>query len=180
MKLLIVLASLVATTAAAHADPTGYVETDVMLGGASPVIGPNMLGSVAGGRQLAPGVWAHGQLTAGPAADDQGSGKNLQARAGVEGHACVQSAILCGVMGADLGVQHGTWTRQDGMESEQLTALVIVPHVGLDVGGRNLRARLGLELDEALLGRHQTSYAPTTDVSGTIGVELAAGVAYQW
>jgi hypothetical protein len=180
MKVHAIVTSLLATTAIAHAEPTRYVQTDLMIGGAAPVAGPNLLGAVEGGYQLTPGLWGHGELSAGPAGDDQGSGSNSQARAGVEGRACFDGRVLCGVLGGDLGVQHGTWTRSDGMENEHVTALVLVPRIGVDAGGRNLRARLGIELDEALYGRHQMSYAPTIDVKGTMGLELAAGVAYQW
>src|SRR5579863_3725354 len=92
MKTTVVLASLLVTTLAAahlaHADgeatPTRYLQTDVMIGGSAPVAGPNLLGAVSAGYLATPNVWLRGELAGGPAADDQGGGSNVQARAGVE------------------------------------------------------------------------------------------------
>ncbi len=173
--------ALLAIASAAHADPTRYLETDVMIGGATPVVGPNILGAVSGGYLLRPNLWGHAEVAAGPAADDQGTGSNWQARAGLEARACTASGVACALAGLDAGVLHGQWTRQDMPdEYERVTAAVLVPRLGFDLGGRSLRARVELEIDEAIAGSHVTSFMPPTTPGGTIGVELAAGAAYQW
>ena len=181
MKASLVVTSLVAMTAAAHAEPTRYVQTDVMLGGSAPVVGPNLLGSVSAGYLLTPEVWAHGELAGGPAMDDQGGGSNVQAHAGVETRGCSAGRTVCAMVGVDAGVLRGSWVSHDsqGMR-EDVTAGVIVPRVGVDAGGRQVRARLGLEIDEAFAGTHTSSSTDTSRATGTVGAELSAGVAYQW
>ena len=172
---------LFATTRIAEAEPTQYVQVDAMIGGAAPVGGPNLVGAVEGGYRLAPSWWAHGEVAGGLAADDQGGGTTAQLRGGVETRSCSASSLVCGVFGLDLGALRGTWTSSDSAgASEHVVALVAVPRVGIDVGGTHVRARAGIEFDEALAGRHTSSFAPTTTPTGTIGFELAAGMAYQW
>ncbi len=179
MNKLVIGSLLVAS--AAHADPTSYVQTDVMIGGATPVTGPNLLAAVSGGYLLAPYLWAHTEVASGVAGDDQGSGTSSQARGGVEARGCTASGIACAIAGVDAGVLYGTWTKQ-GMPSdyEHVIAGVIVPRLGVDIGGGHWRGRLGLELAEAFAGSHTSSFAAPYTPRGTVGFELAAGAAYQW
>lgn len=177
MRALILVAAL---ATAAHAEATHYVEADAMIGGATPVAGPNLLGAVSVGYQFSPSVWAHGEVSAGAAADDQGSGSNQQVRGGVETRACSSGGAACFMVGIDVGVLHGQWRSHDDASSERVTAGVAVPRFGIDVGGSTVRARLGLEVDEAFAGTHASSFAASTTASGTVGVELSAGVAYLW
>jgi len=182
MKASLVFASLVTMTAAAHAEPVRYVQTDVMLGGSAPVVGPNLLGSVSAGHLLTPGLWAHGELAGGLAADDQGGGSNVQAHAGVETRGCTAGRAVCAMVGLDAGVLRGSWMSHEsqGMR-EDVTAGVIVPRFGIDAGGQRVRARLGLEIDEAFAGKRTSSYdTSSSSPAGTVGAELSAGVAYQW
>lgn len=178
MRLVLLATIFVAT--AVHAEPARYVQTDLMVGGTAPDVGPNLLAGLAVGVRVAPNLWARGELAGGPAADDQGGGTASQLRAGIEARGCTTTGVACAIAGADLGGQRGTWTSHDMMENETLDALVVIPRVGVDAGGRTWRGRLGLEIDESLYGRHFSSYAPADTRTGAIGFELAAGVAYQW
>jgi hypothetical protein len=180
MKLPIIFAALAVTTAAAHADPTSYVQTDVMIGAATPVGGPNLLGAVSGGYLLVPHLWAHAEAVGGVGADDQGGGTHTQIRGGVETRACSTSGIACASAGVDAGVLHGTWVKHDMSEYEHVTAGVIVPRLGLDAGGTHWRGRFGIELAEAFAGSHTSSYAMPSTPLGTVSFELSTGVAYQW
>ena len=59
----------------------------------------------------------------------------------------------------------------------------MIPRIGIDLGGDTLRARLVVEADTALVEHATTTTDMTTTTRsqrGIIGVELAAGVAYQW
>ena len=178
---MLLVVGLFATTGIAEAEPTQYVQVDAMIGGATPVVGPNLLGAVEGGYRLTSVWWVHGEVGGGPAADDQGKGTNAQLRGGIEARSCTRSNVLCGMLGLDLGAFRGTWSSSDASgETEHVVSLVAVPRVGIDFGGSHVRGRAGIELDEALAGDHMSSFAPTTMTNGTIGLELAAGVAYQW
>ena len=64
-----------------------------------------------------------------------------------------------------------------------MNALVAIPRFGFDIGGRNLRARMGLELDVALAAERDVNSGAgnTTATSpGIVGIEMNGGVAYQW
>jgi hypothetical protein len=174
MKALLVL---VAATAVARAD--NYVQVDGSVGVAAPVAGYNaMLGVEAGHRLLDP-LWAHGEIGAGLAADDQGNGTNMLVRAGVELHGCATPRV-CGITGLDLGYQHGTWASRQDMSTEASNALVAIPRVALDLGiGVQTRIRVGIELDAALAGMHESG----VEIAGhrtLIGAELFTGVARTW
>lgn len=178
MRLVTLVTLFVATTA--HAEPARYVQTDLMIGGTAPDVGPNLLGGLAVGVRIAPSVWARGELAGGPAADDQGGGSASQLRGGIEARGCTTTNVLCAIAGADLGGQRGTWTSHDMTQHETIDALVVVPRVGVDAGGGTWRGRLALEIDESVYGRHYASFASPDTRTGVIGFELAAGVAYQW
>ena len=177
-------------------EPENYLAVSMMFGAAEPVYdGYNVMAAVDGGYRITELWWARAGVGYGTSVDRFGQhvpngGRNGLVRGGVEARWCA-AAFLCGIAGADLGVQHGTWsgrvyspTVTDGViESTTETAFVVVPRIGLDVGGDRVRARIAIEADTALV-EHATT---TTDMmtssqprTGVIGIELAAGVAFQW
>lgn len=161
---------------------TTYVQGDLMVGIAAPVAGFNaMLGAEGGLHWIGP-VWGHAELSIGPAADDQGTGYNSQVRAGLEARTCTRLGLVCVVGGLDLGGQHGAWgmSPTQGMSSETFTGLVAIPRVLLDVGGRALRFKLGIEADELIVGTGYHSHIGIGRGIGVVGNELVSGLAYQW
>ena len=190
MNRIVLVAALLAAPVA-HAEPTQWVAASLMFGAAEPVSdGYNAMAGVDAGYRLTDLVWAHAGVAYGPSIDRFGQhvpngGRNGLVRGGAVARWCA-GTVVCGEAGVDLGVQHGTWsgtvyspTAINGTvdEVDTDTALVAIPRIGLDVGGESLRARLGLEADAALAA---TSTGMTTRAQGIIGIELAAGVAYQW
>jgi hypothetical protein len=177
--------AIAAETTTVEAKPSRYVQAGFMVGAAAPVVAPNLLAAVDGGFRLAEGpVWLHTAVSWGATGDDQGPGSNLQLRAGIEGRTCWWRDRTCTVGGVDAGYQRGRWSdRDDPTHHESLNALVAIPRLGFDMGGRNVRARVGLELDVALLAQRDVS-AATGNTSGTspglVGLEMNAGIAYQW
>lgn len=157
-----------------------------MLGAARPVAALNLMAALEGGWRLGDGpAWLHAAATWGATGDDQGPGSNLQLRGGLEGRACLWSGAACGVGGVDAGFQSGHWSDRDApARNESSEALVAIPRAGLDLGGRNWRARMGLELDYGVLARRErnpvTAGFPSGASSGLVGVEANAGLAYQW
>lgn len=172
-------------TATAPAQPSRYVQAGVMVGAAAPVIAPNLMAAFDLGVRLTDGpIWLHTAVTWGSSGDDQGPGSNLQLRAGIEGRACWWRDRTCTVGGIDAGYQHGSWSdRNDPTHNESIDAFVAIPRFGFDLGGRTLRARIGLELDVAMAAQRELG-SPTGNTSetspGIIGIEANAGVAYQW
>ena len=177
-------------------EPTRSVAASLMFGAAEPVYdGYNVMLAVDGGLRMTDLLWARAGLGYGTSVDRFGQhvpngGRNGLARAGLEARWCA-GVILCGLAGADLGVQHGAWAGRvysptviDGVvESTTDNALVVIPRIGIDLGGDTLRARLVVEADTALVEHATTTTDMTTTTRsqrGIIGVELAAGVAYQW
>jgi hypothetical protein len=193
-----VLAPLLIASAvrAGPVEPSHYAGGSLMFGASEPVDnGYNVMLAGDAGYRLTGLLWARGGLGYGTSIDRFGQhvpngGRNAVARAGLEARWCAGS-ILCGLAGADLGVQHGTWndsaynevTFKDIPRSTTETALVAIPRVGVDFGGTSLRMRVALEADTAIVGRATATTAmasSTTSETGLIGIELAAGVAYQW
>lgn len=166
------------------AAPRGYVQAGLMFGAAAPVTAPNLMTALEGGLRLGNGPgWVRAAAAWGGTGDDQGPGSNLQLRAGFERRGCWWHDAACGVGGLDAGYQRGHWAdRNDPFRNESSNALVVIPRLGVDLGGRSLRARLGLELDYGLLTQREVN--PATDnkyiVSRIVGVEANAGIAYQW
>jgi hypothetical protein len=63
------------------------------------------------------------------------------------------------------------------------SAVEAIPRFGLDVGGGSLRARIGIEIDYALVAsqtRQSYSGGMSRVSPGLVGLELGAGIAYQW
>ena len=157
-----------------------------MMGVATPVVGLNLMAAFDGGLRLRDSdAWLHAAVSYSGVGDDQGPGSNGQLRAGFEGRACVWNGAACGLDGIDVGYQRGRWAdREDASHNESSDALVAIPRFGLDLGGKNLRARIGIEIDWAIVAwrARQSATGGKSDVSpgSLVGVELGAGVAYQW
>jgi hypothetical protein len=184
MKSMLVVAVLLVGSIA-HAESTRYVEGGAMIGAGAPGM-VDLVGSVSGGAQLAAvPLWIHGQLEGGATADDQGGGGIEQLRAGVETRTCSRGFALCGVFGFDVGGLHGTWTSHDGSEHEDVRAVVGVPRVGLEAGGKHVVATATIELAEMLTGTHDYTYrgpspGMTTTADGLGAFELGLGLGYRW
>ena len=184
--------AVVLAPALAHAEPpapipvqaTTYMQADLMLGGAAPVAGPNLMFGFELGHQLIDGLWARGELAVGAAADDQGGGGNDQGRAGLEARSCSEHDRVCGFASADLGYQRGTWhAHGDSMHHEQVDAVVVVPRLGFEVGSARVHFLFAFELDTALWGRHQVALdtgMTSEPVQGLMGGELVSGVRVAW
>ena len=164
--------------------PNSYLQAGVMMGAAAPVAAPNLMAALEGGWRWGAGpTWLHAAATWGATGDDQGPGGNLQLRAGLERRSCWWRDVACGVGGLDAGYQKGHWSdRDDPTRNESSHGPVLIPRVGLDVGGRHVRARAGLELDFGLATIREVN--PATDNkeirTGVVGAEANLGVAYQW
>jgi len=176
--------TILIASSAASAEPDHYVAGGVMFGAAEPVYdGYNVMAAADAGYRLTPLLWAHAGAAYGPSIDRFGAhqpngGHNELARGGIEVRWC--ASIVCGIAGADLGVQHGSWTTtqyQVGMETLSDTALVAIPRVGFDVGGDALRLRATFEADTSLVSDETTDEPNGKRI---FGFELAAGVAYLW
>ena len=164
--------------------PNSYLQAGVMMGAAAPVAAPNLMAALEGGWRWGAGpAWLHAAATWCATGDDQGPGGNLQLRAGLEGRSCWWRDVACGVGGLDAGYQKGHWSdRGDPTRNESSHGPVLIPRVGLDVGGRHVRARAGLELDFGLATIREVN--PATDNkeirTGVVGAEANLGLAYQW
>jgi hypothetical protein len=191
MNKLVVVFSMLAATSVAQAQPSPtapskvtaaqYVETDLVVGGTAPVAGPSIVLAAQGGYRLSQALWLHGEVSYGDARDDQGRGPAEQLHAGLEGRTCIVHGVLCGIAGADLGYQHGSWTSdRRATDMETVDALVVVPRAGVDVGGDHVRMRLGVETDLALAGRHRDTAGTMSPTNVVTGIGLGLGVAYQW
>jgi hypothetical protein len=93
----------------------------------------------------------HGLSSVGSSTDFEGSGAYYQARAGLEYQLCSAGGGACLLGGVDVGAQRWTW-RKEGRADEDHLALLVVPRVGLDVGGDQLRVRAAAEAGYPGLG----------------------------
>lgn len=182
MKTFAIVLGLAGVASAEPAVETSrFVEGGMAFGAAEPVIGWNLMATVAGGYRISGPWWLHAAYAYGPTIDNLGAhrfnrGRNMVLHAGAEGRWCSsRDGALCGIAGLDLGGQYGTWQQPDNpyvMPSTSSTAFLAIPHVGLDAGTPRIRARLDLDADAALVARHSAT--------GIIGIELAAGVWVAW
>jgi hypothetical protein len=179
----------------ARAEPNAYVEAGVLFGAAEPVIGWNVMPSVDGGYRFADAFWLHAGAGYGPTIDNLGShgpnhGSNSLLRSGIEMH-WRATAMVALMAGLDLGLAHGTWgppgapysQKYGGVDSLSSFAFAAIPRVGIEIGGAQMRVRLGLESDITIADRTTSQLAGVTmseSTIGTTGIELAGGVAYLW
>jgi hypothetical protein len=124
--------------------------------------------------------------------DEPGRGTFAEGRVGAEARSCTPGGMACGSLGLDVGVRradftHVTFAANERFETpETLNALVAVPRITLDAGGR-IRFRVSIELPVAM--RDGDSASPTiatrstmsaqdmTDHQFTVGLGLSAALA---
>jgi len=167
------LASLLAATSVAHADPlavaahasdsaapTTYVQGGLMLGGAEHYSTGAFSAEV--GKRLVPHLWVHGSVADGfadlPGAT--GSGSIRQVRAGADAMTCTGSGVYCAYLGGDAGYQRtqfsGYWNKfwpDTGVDYTMPVnkrvggreGMIGVARAGLDIGGKHVRWRPGIE-----------------------------------
>jgi hypothetical protein len=180
------------TSSVLHAEPAPcraaqYVAAGVSFGASEPIYdGYTVMAALDGGYRVSDTWWAHAAIATGTSVDRFGGhapngGHDLVARAGAEVRTC--ASVLCGFAGMDLGIQRGTFSDvvyMDGMKTFTDAATIATPRVGFDVGGRTLRARVEIDSDVALAVTQNNPAYATPRFGDVIGIELGAGVAYQW
>ena len=172
--------ALMLTSSLASAEPSAYVETDAKLGGWSGV-GYGAMLAVDGGTRLTDVLWTHLELAYGRGGFDEATGSVAQIRLGAEARSCTTSGTWCGIAGMDLGGYRAITMTEGEMSNGTLTALVAVPRVGLDIGSSNIRFRIGLELEVALLDHDAwAGEATRSALIDGLGIATSAGIAYQW
>jgi hypothetical protein len=167
------LATLVATTVAAsaqpaltavpsEASPSAYVRGGFEGGANDGYFTAG--GMLEVGARVAPNLWIHGTAAKGGAAElfGKGSGSYLQAHAGVDVLRCNGRGTACGYAGADLGLQHVQWTGVEGALFEDpadettvsydRTKMIGVGRIGVDIGGKHVRWRPGVEVSVSNTG----------------------------
>ena len=170
-------ASLLATTAIAGAQPSlvepvaapapatgAYLEPGVEAGltrggfyGALQLDGGYRLGDTP--------LWLHGRFAHGGMAgidEVTMSSDFTEARAGIEARTCGFQGLVCLVGGLDAGYRHQRLLAQYDDERDNLAAAIA--RLGLDVGGKHLRFRTGVESG--------------VDQGGWNGLGLTTGLAY--
>jgi len=176
MKTIIILSTLLATTAIAGAQPSltdaaapapaHDSQTYVEGGAAYGVV--FLAATVEVGHQIDHGpLWFHAMLVDGSAGgidETTYSGSIWQARAGIEARRCVAGNLACAVAGVDAAVSHVQYMAE--YDSANVTEPLVLPRVGLDLGGDHVRLRPGAEIGVGGKGLEQ--------------IAVTAGVAYQW
>ena len=174
-------ASLLATTAVAHAEPSlvapvassasapasdSYLELGLDVG-YSAVDLYNAL-QLDGGHRLGGGpIWLHARLAHGGMGNLEQTTMNsdfTEARLGLEARGCVLSGFACLVGGLDAGYRHERQLTE--FTNARADLAEAIARLGLDLGGRHLRLRGSVE----------------TAVSqrGWDGLGLTTGIAYAW
>jgi hypothetical protein len=163
---------IVFVSAAASAQPDGYVSAGATIG-LDGVLDWLYTGlTVDAGTKLGPIMWLHGAVgvvgRTGYGAINQSitlirpKADAYEGRLGLEAHLCTSDGTWCAIMGGDLGDR-----------TNRLSGLFVASHAGLDVGGSNLRFRPSVVVE---IGSPFADEAPVPD----IGIGLTAAVAYQW
>ncbi len=181
------IAAVIFVPAALHAEPAQYVAAGMSFGASEPIYdGYTVMGAIDGGYRLTQTWWLHAAVADGESVDRFGThvpngGHNFVARGGAEARWC--ASVLCGFAGADLGIQRASFTDTVYMQGVQTftdAASIITPRFGFDVGGRSLRARVEIDPDVALAITQDDSPYMNAGTGSVLGIELGAGVAYQW
>ena len=114
---------------------------------------------------------AMGQVGTIHRSDEPGRGTFAEGRVGAEARGCTYGGMACGSAGLDVGIRradftHVTFAPGERFETpESLDALVAVPRITLDAGGR-IRFRVSVELPVAM--RNGDSASPTTVTRSTM------------
>jgi hypothetical protein len=170
----------VAATTTQEPEPTTYVQGGLLAGGNDGLFTAG--GSVEVGKRVSPFAWVHASFMMGSAGElfATGSGSVMQARVGADLMTCSDNGALCAFAGADLGLQaaqyHGTsdpWfcdsdagdCMGDPIDKSDGGAIG-VGRVGLDIGGKHLRWRPGIEASVA--------------ADGLNGVNVTQSIAYRF
>lgn len=171
--------SVAATT---HEDvaPTTYVQGGLNVGGNDGLVTAGA--SVEMGKRVAPIVWLHASFMMGSADElfASGTGSIMQARVGADLMTCSDNGALCAFAGADVGMQHAQFSGVsdpwfcDGDANDCMgdpvaqdrTRAIGVARVGLDIGGKHLRWRPGIEA--------------TVAGDGVNGLDLTQSIAYRF
>jgi hypothetical protein len=173
MRCLLGLA-IVFVSATASAQPTNYVSAGATIGLDGTLDWLYTGVTVDAGTKLGPTMWLHGALgvvgRTGYGAINQSitlitpKADAYEGRIGLEAHLCTSDGTWCGIMGGDLGDR-----------TNRLSGLFVATHVGLDVGGPNLRFRPSVVIEVG--GPVDTDEGPPIP---DIGLGFTAAVAYQW
>jgi hypothetical protein len=172
---------LVATSALAHADPvpepTRYLELEGSLGflpaGAGFDVGVSL------GLRRSEHGWLRFAISGGSVQryiDGGPPGPLVEARVGYEGRGCTAGGILCGYVGIDGALFFARNPDPDTDIKSSFIGLFAIPRVGMDIGGRALRLRLGIE---AGVGPIETVAGPPRS-DAAFAFALTAGLAYRW
>ena len=179
MKLVASLVTIAALTSAAAADgvATGddtaastRAKSYVSLGATAGLewIGSYRAAQIEVGRRISPRWWAHGSLSLGLGQDAPMStpGRYLSVRGGLEARLPLTFThdVVRVVGGLDVGYRTLTTTDPYRDEPTVEDGVVLVPHVGLDIG-TTIRFRPGIDM---------------TLQGGISGVGASAALAYQW
>ena len=187
---IIAFASLVALGSVAHADDSITASADApdargtyVSAGANAGIVDTYLalgGQVELGRLVGDSpVSLHASFATG-AADElfsTGSGQFQQVRAGADLRGCNANGMLCVFLGTDVGFEHVQWTGDEGTwlvdagndtmtVTKEDSRVIGVGRVGLDVGGKHLRWRPGIEA--------------VVDGTGVNNAEITQSIAYRF
>jgi hypothetical protein len=130
-------------TASASAD-VGYLGVGLeLLIAETTYAGP----TVEGARRLGQTPWlVRGMIGGGSLSSGIAPGTNRfgELRLGVEADGCTPGRHACAFAGVDLGLLDETFTRDDQMAMSHRSFLVL-PRLGLEIGGKTLRLRSALE-----------------------------------
>jgi hypothetical protein len=191
---LLALASVLALGSVAHADdsitasadaPASAATTYVAVGANAGVVDQYLAlgGQIEVGRQLPHSpVSLHAAFATGEADElfSTGSGAFQQVRLGADLRGCTASGVLCAFLGTDLGYQHTHWEGEEGSffaiddtgSSDTMSVVkddsrvVGFGRVGLDLGGKHLRWRPGIEV--------------AVDGTGVNNAEITQSVAFRF
>jgi len=152
--------------------PDGYASGGAVIDATQGFVSNGLVFDV--GTRLGRSPWfgrAEGQAGAIHRSDEPGRGTFAEARVGVEARSCTYGGMACGSAGLDVGMYradftHVTFVINDRRETpESLDALVAVPRLTLDAGGR-IRFRLTVELPVYM--RDGDSTTPSTVTRSTM------------
>jgi hypothetical protein len=128
---------------------------------------------VEGGMRVATTpIWVHALIGSGAETQLQDQGKFLEARGGIE-LSCSHRTAVCGFFGIDVGGELQT-RKASGGDSE-LSGAIVVPRMGLDVGGDVLRVRASVD---GRWFRYQGRGDVIGGTSGGGGVSLALALRF--
>jgi hypothetical protein len=173
--------------------PDGYASGGGTIGTSQGYVSSGL--AFDAGSRLGSSLWfgrAMGQVGTIHRSDEPGRGTFAEGRVGAEARSCTYGGMACGSAGLDVGIRradftHVTFAPGERFEtSETLDALVAVPRVTLDAGGR-IRFRVSVELPISMrdggsespttVTRSTMAMSDTTDHQFTVGLAISAALA---